>query len=83
MNLSTTEPIEPRSPKILGLCAGQVCKDAIANPTSSFCGNNSRSASEEGIENQIAARRAIHNCVRYERNRFNRRMEGNQVSFTG
>src|ERR1700730_5461594 len=64
-----------------GIHVTRVELHAVANPTSSFCSNDSRSASEERIENQIAARRAIHNGVRYERNRLDRGMYGEQVTF--
>src|SRR5712675_2561189 len=54
---------------------------AAADPADALGGQQRRAAAEEGIEHEIAARRAIEDGVRDQRDRFHGRVQGSEVPF--
>src|SRR5438874_632909 len=54
---------------------------AAADPADALGGQQRRAAAEEGIEHEIAARRAIEEGVGNQRDRFHGRVQGGEVPF--
>src|SRR5580700_6791233 len=64
-----------------GVDIGGVQFEPATDPTGSLSGNEGGAAAEEGIEHDLAAPGTVAQCVGDERDRFDGRMQGEQVSF--